>query len=87
MAEDNREKYVLRHNDYSKKSSNEIIYVKSLELKHLYFDLSFSYSFDPLPGVEDCGQRTENEESLYAPRIAGIIIILQLLDYCINSQV
>ena len=41
-----------------------------------YFDYFTSYSFDPLPGVVDCGQRTENEESLYAPRIAGIIIIL-----------
>ena len=52
------------------------------------FCLLFSYSFDPLPGVEDCGQRTENEESLYAPRIAGIIIILESLDYCkiLNSQ-
>ena len=59
-----------------------IINVKYLGLKHHYFDYHFSYSFDPLPGVEDCGQRTENEESLYAPRIAGIIIILESLDYC-----
>ena len=58
------------------------IYFKFFGLQHHYFDLYFSYSFDPLPGVEDCGQRTENEESLYAPRIAGILIILELLDYC-----
>ena len=57
------------------------IYLESFGLNP-HFYCYFSYSFDPLPGVEDCGQRTENEESLYAPRIAGIIIILEPLDYC-----
>ena len=66
---------------------NKVIYLESFGLNP-HFYCYFSYSFDPLPGVEDCGQRTENEESLYAPRIAGIIMILEPLDYCkiLNSQ-
>ena len=36
-----------------------------------YFDVFHSYTSDPLPGVDNCGQRTENEERLFLPRIAG----------------
>ena len=44
-------------------------------MKH-WFDhvaITYSYTFDPLPGVDSCGQRTENEERLFLPRIAGSI--------------
>ena len=63
----------------------KMIYLESFGLNP-HFYCYFSYSFDPLPGVEDCGQRTENEESLYAPRIAGIIIILKLLANTTNQN-